>query len=258
MEHRMPKLATQGVLERVVGERKDPDDRYAGYVVGAEGRKLLRKHRGMSVGTLPSVDVSDHAFFNTDVTTELHLALGEDFTFQKVQPFATENIHYERQEYGLREQIVKKRVSINLTPDYTFLTPWRLHHVESDNADGVDETGKKRKSEPIKRATLSTQQDLYRKVLGYLGGLLYGRRNYRVLIVTRSSVRVMNMIETLYPSLYDQGGAKFKDFILLNYIDALKTDPLGSWCNLAGESTLLVPEEYHGAVLPDMRARHRA
>jgi hypothetical protein len=75
---------------------------------------------------------------------------------------------------------------------------------------------------------------------------MYGGLKYRVLVVTRSAVRVINIIETLYPALYDVGGFKFKDFVLLNYFDALKNDPLGSWCNLAGESTLLVPEVYHG------------
>lgn len=239
MEHLMPELATTRILERVTGNREDPEDRYAGYIVGAEGRKLLRKHRDIKIGATQSVDVSEHGFFTTDISTELHLALKEDFIYQKAAPFKAKNVHYERREYGLREQVVRKVVEAEIRPDYAFLTPWRLHYIEADNA------GQKHKGEPIKRKTLTTQQDIYKKFLLYLGGLLYGNMNFRLLFVTRSAARVMNIIEELYPSLYDQGGFTFQDFVLLNYFDALKNDPFDSWCNLAGQPRSLLRENYH-------------
>ena len=247
LQHSMPKLATEGILERVAGTRKDPEDRYAGFIVGAEGRKLLKKHRGITIGATQSVDASDHGFFTTDISTELHLALGDMFTYRKVQQFETQNIHYERKDYGSREEVIKKRIKQTLRPDYSFITPWGLHHLEADNAGGVDESGKKRKGEPIRRKTVTEQQDLYKKILGYLGGLMYGRLVYRLLLVTRTQLRVFNIIEDLYPALYDVGGHKFQDFVLINYLDALQADRHGTWCNLAGLSRPLIPEEFQWA-----------
>ena len=127
--------------------------------------------------------------------------LGELFTPQYVTDFKTDVVHNGQ----------RKRLTI--TPDYSFTITIgnraRLHHVEADNA-GKDDDGTVYKGEPQTRKEIE-QQSLYRKLLGYLSGLQYGRLKYRVLIVTRSHARANNLHEQVYPLLAQKGGVEFKD-----------------------------------------------
>ena len=230
---RMPKLAKEGYLERVTWRRERMKDIYAAYQLGLKGRDVLRDTFGISKDktrfkTTPKQDNTrwiHHTLMTTDIAVALCSALGEQFTPLDVVSFSADNIHND------------ERIRLTTTPDYSFTLFDKTYHIEADNAGG------EYKGEPIKRKNIFGQQDIYKKCLGYLGAVKYGKARHRVLIVTRSHVRTVNIVEKLFPALYDKGGNEYRNPIFINYLDALKNDPLGSWCNIAGEGVHLLREK---------------
>jgi hypothetical protein len=114
-------------------------------------------------------------------------------------------------EYGIR-------------PDFSFKLHYRgnfvVNHLEDD-----------RGTEPIVRVkSYEKQTSLLQKCEVYLEHV---KDPFRVLIVTTTQERVWNMITALQRKL----GEDYKHRFLFNYRGALRADPIGSWCNLLGEST---------------------